>query len=80
MSQGFGQLGVGALWDQSGNDLYHAEHSSQGSAAFGLGLHLDGAGSDRYISYSFSQGFGYVRGVGIAMPTPRTYPKPWEKL
>lgn len=66
MSQGFGQLGVGALWDQSGNDLYHAEHSSQGSAAFGLGLHLDGGGADRYISYSFSQGFGYVRGVGIA--------------
>lgn len=64
MSQGYGALGVGVLYDAGGDDVYQGEAAVQGAASFGLGLHFDAAGNDHYVAYAFSQGFGYVRGVG----------------
>lgn len=64
MSQGYGALGVGVLYDAGGDDVYVGEAAVQGAASFGIGLQLDADGDDRYVAYAFSQGFGYVRGVG----------------
>ncbi len=65
MSQGYGALGVGVLFDDAGNDVYEGEAGVQGAASFGIGLLLDAYGDDHYTAYAFSQGFGYVRGVGV---------------
>ncbi len=65
LSQGYGQFGVGVLYDDGGDDAYRAEALAQGNALFGIGLLLDKSGNDRYSSYAFSQGFGYVKGAGI---------------
>lgn len=64
MSQGFGALGVGVLYDDGGDDTYAAEAGAQGSAVFGYGLLLDRAGNDTYLGWAYSQGFGYVGSVG----------------
>lgn len=64
MSQGFGALGVGVLFDAGGNDKYRSETFTQGAAGFGLGLLLDRAGDDDYLGYNELQGFGFTRGVG----------------
>lgn len=65
MSQGYGALGVGVLFDDAGDDVYEGEAGVQGAASFGLGLLLDAYGDDHYTAYAFSQGFGYVRGIGV---------------
>ncbi|MCC7540154.1 MAG: hypothetical protein IT379_28305, partial [Deltaproteobacteria bacterium] len=65
MSQGFGALGVGVLYDAGGDDTYEAEAAAQGSASFGIGLLLDRAGNDDHSAYAFAQGFAYVRAVGV---------------
>lgn len=67
MSQGFGALGVGVLYDAGGDDKYQCEAGCQGSGIFGIGLLLDRAGSDRYLTYTFAQGFGFSRGAGILL-------------
>ncbi len=64
MSQGFGALGVGVLYDNGGDDSYVAESAVQGSAVFGYGLLIDTAGNDTYTAWSFAQGFGYTGSVG----------------
>jgi hypothetical protein len=64
LSQGFGALGVGVLFDDGGDDTYAIEAGGQGSALFGIGLLLDQGGADRYQAYEFSQGFGYSFGFG----------------
>lgn len=64
VSQGFGALGVGVLFDAGGDDRYQCEAGCQGSALFGIGLLLDKAGNDRYRTYTQGQGFGYSTGVG----------------
>ncbi|MEI8256345.1 MAG: hypothetical protein WCJ30_11795, partial [Deltaproteobacteria bacterium] len=66
MSQGFGALGVGALYDDGGDDVYEVEAGGQGAGIHGVGVLLDRAGNDRYSNWAFSDGFAYVRGVGIA--------------
>ncbi len=65
MSQGFGVVGVGVLYDAGGDDLYEGEAGVQGSALWGAGLLLDASGNDTYKTYTYSQGFGYVRGAGL---------------
>jgi hypothetical protein len=67
MSQGFGALGVGILYDDGGDDLYQCEAGCQGSGVFGVGLLLERAGNDTYRTFTFAQGFGYVRGVGMLL-------------
>lgn len=65
MSQGYGSMGVGVLYDDAGDDTYVAEAGAQGAAVFGLGMLLDGGGSDQYTAWAFSQGFGYVGSGGL---------------
>jgi hypothetical protein len=65
MSQGFGAMGVGVLYDDGGDDVYRGEDGVQGSGVFGIGLLLDGGGNDEYRTYHLSQGFAYVNGVGL---------------
>ncbi len=65
MSQGFGALGVGVLYDAGGADVYEGENGVQGAAVHGIGLLLDAGGDDRYATYHQSQGYAYVKGVGV---------------
>lgn len=65
MSQGFGAVGVGILYDAGGDDVYEGEAAVQGAATFGMGLLFDDSGNDTYNAYAFTQGFGFVRGVGL---------------
>lgn len=67
LSQGAGAMGVGVLFDDGGDDRYVAESTSQGSAMWGIGALIDRAGNDEYRTFYASQGFGYVRGVGVAI-------------
>ncbi len=64
-SIGSGLFGVGVLDDRDGNDTYSGDTCVQGAGAFGLGVHRDRSGNDSYQSALFSQGFGFVMGVGI---------------
>jgi hypothetical protein len=90
-SQGFGALGIGALYDQGGDDQYDSEAGSQGAAVNGIGVLVDGAGSDRYNAWAHSQGFAYVQGVGllydrdgddqyVGRETPVAYPSPQNPM
>lgn len=54
-SFGSGVLGVGILWDLSGNDRYAGPRLSQGSAVFGVGMLIDQQGNDAYQSTTSSQ-------------------------
>lgn len=65
MSQGFGFAGVGALYDAGGDDLYEGEAGVQGAGIWGAGVLIDAGGNDTYKTYTYSQGFGYVRGAGL---------------
>ena len=65
MSQGFGAMGVGVLYDDAGDDTYTAEAGAQGAGVFGLGLLLDGGGDDQYVAWAFAQGFGYAGSGGL---------------
>jgi len=67
MSQGWGHLGVGVLFDDGGNDTYLGEAGVQGGASMGIGLLMDlGDGDDVHETFANSQGFAYVQAVGIA--------------
>lgn len=67
MSQGFGAAGVGVLYDEGGGDLYQGEAAVQGAGVFGVGLLIDGEGNDTYRTYTFSQGFAFVRAAGLLL-------------
>jgi hypothetical protein len=59
-------MGVGCLYDDSGNDLYIARRYAQGSGIhFSFGILLDSGGDDHMVSWGASQGFGYDYGIGI---------------
>lgn len=78
LSQGFGMGirpldsiagasgGVGLLFDESGNDLYHADYFAQGgSYYFSLGVLYDKSGHDRYYAGRYSQGAGIHSSIGV---------------
>ena len=65
--QGFGCFGVGILQDHQGSDKYSCDFLGQGSGVFGIGILNDLEGSDKYDAFSFSQGFGYVKGFGLLL-------------
>ena len=65
MSQGFGSVGVGVLYDAGGDDTYEGEALMQGAGTFGIGLLVDDRGNDSYSAFVYTQGFAYVRGVGM---------------
>ncbi|MBM4378844.1 MAG: hypothetical protein FJ086_06015 [Deltaproteobacteria bacterium] len=62
--QGAGRLGVGVLWDVSGNDSYRSLAASQGYGAMGVGVLFDGAGNDTYALEVGGQGTGTF-GIGL---------------
>jgi hypothetical protein len=65
-SQGFGSLGVGVLYDDGGDDDYRCEAGCQGSALLGIGIQIDaGQGADQWLSWTYSQGFAYLRAYGL---------------
>ncbi len=65
-SQGFGTMGVGVLYDDGGDDTYVCEAGCQGSALFGIGVQIDaGEGVDHWLSWTYSQGFAYLRAYGL---------------
>jgi hypothetical protein len=66
MSQGYGHLGVGVLFDDGGDDTYVGEALVQGAASLGIGLFLDLGGNDHHETFTYSQGFGWLQGVGVA--------------
>ncbi len=73
MSQGFGfgirsyaAGGVGAIYDDAGNDEYIAgEFSQAGGYYFGLGILHDRAGNDRYQGNRYGQAFAAHQAAGI---------------
>lgn len=64
-SQGAGLFGTGVLLDLSGHDSYSCDTAGEGAGTFGIGLLVDGDGGDEYSAAIFSQGFGYVHGIGV---------------
>jgi hypothetical protein len=64
-SQGYGEAGIGVLYDAGGDDRYDGEAAMQGAAYFGAGLLIDRGGNDEYRAFSMVQGFAGVRAVGI---------------
>ena len=87
MSQGFGALGIGGLYDDGGDDTYAMEAGGQGAGILGYGALVDAGGADQYSIWAFGEGYGYVRGVGIlhdsagddvydSRVTPILYPSP----
>lgn len=73
MSQGFGfgvrsyaAGGVGAIYDDAGDDAYIAgEFSQAGGYYFGLGVLHDRAGNDRYHGNRYGQAFAAHQAAGI---------------
>lgn len=57
-SQGAGVLGIGLLFDMSGNDIYTAERLAQGCALLGVGVLFDGKGNDNYSCHVTGQASG----------------------
>ena len=66
-SQGCGFFGVGILYDGKGNDRYRSDIMGQGAATFGCGLLCDREGNDSYYGNLYTQGFGFVGGVGLLL-------------
>ncbi len=62
--EGYGMFGVGILCDSEGTETYNIERIGQGGAAYGIGILIDESGDDHYDTYTYSQGFGYVKGFG----------------
>lgn len=65
LSQGFAAMGVGALYDAGGDDLFEAEIGAQGAAIYGVAALVDRAGDDRRRAITFAQGFAGPRAVAI---------------
>ncbi len=65
-SLGSGYLGLGILYDGSGNDLYDASHVSLGAGLLGCGALIDVEGNDIYRGGFFTQGAGNF-GCGLLL-------------
>ncbi len=64
-SLGSGYFGLGLLYDDGGNDRYDGDTHVEGAGTFGLGLLIDEAGRDVYNAALYSQGFGFIQGMGV---------------
>lgn len=65
-SQAAGILGVGLLYDASGNDAYIGAEYTQGTGLFGVGILFDKTGNDEYKAELSGQGCGYF-GIGLCL-------------
>lgn len=59
-----GVLGIGVLWDISGNDSYRGGHIAQASAAFGVAVLVDESGFNRFEAVGHSQAHA-IAGVAV---------------
>jgi hypothetical protein len=57
-------LGIGVLWDTSGNDSYRGGHVAQASAAFGVAVLVDESGDNRCEAIGHSQAHG-IAGAAV---------------
>ncbi len=64
-AQGSGFFGFGLLYDADGDDRYDGDTHVQAASSFGLGLLIDEGGRDIYNAALYSQGFGFVEGMGV---------------
>ncbi len=64
-SLGSGFFGMGVLYDAEGDDRYDGDTHVQAAGTFGLGLLIDEGGRDIYNAAVYSQGFGFVEGIGV---------------
>ncbi len=64
--QGFagGVIGLSALVDRSGDDVYQTANASLGCGIFGAGVLIDYAGKDLYVGKHLTEGCG-VFGIGM---------------
>jgi len=62
---GSGYFGYGILYDPAGDDRYDGDTHVEGAGTFGLGLLIDEGGRDIYNAAVFSQGFGFIDGIGM---------------
>ncbi len=62
---GSGWFGFGLLYDADGDDRYDGDTHVQAAGTFGLGMLIDEGGRDIYNAALFSQGFGFVEGMGM---------------
>jgi hypothetical protein len=60
-----GNIGIAALWDISGNDLYEGNFFTQGAGYFGSGMLIDSEGDDNYEGDTVAQGAGDWGGLGF---------------
>jgi hypothetical protein len=65
-SLGAGILGVGVLYDYSGDDQYLSKDFAQGCGMFGAGMMFDREGDDNYVAELSGQGCGYF-GIGLCL-------------
>jgi len=61
---GAGIIGIGLLYESSGNDIYETKNYSQGFGFFGVGMLYDKEGDDKYRAELSGQGCGYF-GIGL---------------
>jgi hypothetical protein len=57
-------LGMSAVIDKSGDDIYQGINLTQGGGLFGVGVVMDNNGNDKYRAKFYSQGSGAF-GIGI---------------
>jgi len=62
---GCGFFGWGILWDSNGDDSYIGNTSVIGAGFMGCGIIVDENGFDKYQANLYSQGFGFVKGLGV---------------
>jgi len=63
-SAGAGIMGIGVLYDDSGDDRYDTRDVTQGCGFFGVGILCDRLGKDTYRAKLSAQGCGYF-GIGL---------------
>jgi len=65
-AQGVGLVGIGVLWDVSGDDTYVARNLAQGAGLAGIGVLMDEEGIDGYSATLSAQGAGFF-GIGLCL-------------
>ncbi|MFH1514811.1 MAG: hypothetical protein ABIG42_05055 [bacterium] len=66
-AQGAAYMGIAALWDFNGDDVYSGRYYNQGSAYFGCGFLIDSFGADQYNGDAYAQGSGNWGGTGLLL-------------
>lgn len=62
-------MGLGLLWDTSGNDQYHGRWLAQGGAVLGIALHVDDGGHNTFHAIGMAQAFAFD-GAALLLGSP----------